>query len=159
LVIGTGTETTPSPGIKYYKIGEIEWLFAVAPGHELTNAPLPLSQQLIGQHRFIVVRDSARNQAPQSRRVFSKRPVLSVPSITEKIHAQCLGLGVGFLPAHRIQAQLERGQLIALPVENAIPIEAINMAWKKTSNKGKVLRWFIELLSRHDFTVSMPISD
>jgi DNA-binding transcriptional LysR family regulator len=107
LVIGTGTETTPSSGIKYHKIGEIEWLFAVAPGHELTNAPLPLSQQLIEQHRFIVVRDSARNQAPQSRRVFSKRPVLSVPSITEKINAQFLGLGVGFLPAHRIQPQLK----------------------------------------------------
>jgi DNA-binding transcriptional LysR family regulator len=150
LVIGTGTETTPSSGIKYHKIGEIEWLFAVAPGHELTNAPLPLSQQLIEQHRFIVVRDSARNQAPQSRRVFSKRPVLSVPSITEKIQAQCLGLGVGFLPAHRIQVQLERGQLIALPVENKIPREAINIAWKPT-NKGKVLRWFIDKLSGYDF--------
>jgi DNA-binding transcriptional LysR family regulator len=151
LVIGTGTtETMPSPGIKYQKIAEIEWLFAVAPGHELTNAPLPLSQQLIEQHRFIVVRDSARNQAPQSRRVFSKRPVLSLPSVTEKINAQCLGLGVGFLPTHRIQAQLTQGQLIALPVDNAIPMETINMAWK-TSNKGKVLRWFIERLSRHDF--------
>ncbi|MEQ1485599.1 LysR substrate-binding domain-containing protein [Methyloglobulus sp.] len=150
LVIGAGTETTTSPGIKYHKIGEIEWLFAVAPGHELTKAPLPLSQLLIEQHRFIVVRDSARNQAPQSRRVFSKRPVLSVPSVTEKINAQCLGLGVGFLPAHRIQVQLELGQLIALPVENTIPIEIINMAWK-TSNKGKVLRWFIEKLSGYDF--------
>ena len=158
LVIGTGAETTPSSGIKYHKIGEIEWLFAVAPGHELTNAPLPLSQQLIEQHRFIVVRDSARSQAPQSRRVFSKRPVLSVPSITEKINAQCLGLGIGFLPVHRIQDRLEQGQLIVLPVENAIPTEAINMAWK-TSNKGKVLRWFIERLSRHAFNVSMPTSD
>jgi DNA-binding transcriptional LysR family regulator len=158
LVIGTGAETLPSPGIKYQKIGEIEWLFIVAPRHELTYAPLPLSRQLIEQHRFIVVRDSARNQAPQNRRVFSKRPVLSVPSITEKINAQCLGLGVGFLPAHRIQDRLEQGQLIALPVENAIPIEAINMAWK-TSNKGKVLRWFIERLALHDFNVSKPTCD
>jgi DNA-binding transcriptional LysR family regulator len=151
LVIGIGAELTPSQGIKYHKIQQIEWVFAVAPGHELTNAPLPLSQQLIEQHRFIVVRDSSRNQAPQSRRVFSKRPVLSVPSITEKIHTQCLGLGVGFLPAHRIQDRLEQGLLIALPVENAIPIEAINMAWK-TTNKGKVLRWFIERLALHDFS-------
>lgn len=158
LVIGTGAETTPSPGIKYHMIRQIEWIFAVAPGHALTKAPLPLSQQLIEQHRFVVVRDSSRNQAPQSRRVFSKRPVLSVPSVTEKIHAQCLGLGVGFLPAHRVQDKLEQGQLILLPVENTIPIEVINMAWK-TSNKGKVLRWFIERLTRHDFTVSMTDSE
>ena len=152
LVIGASGETLPSPGIKYQKVAEIEWLFAVAPGHELNKAPLPLSQEIIEQHRFIVVRDSARNQAPQSRRVFSKRPVLSVPSITEKIHALCLGLGVGFLPAHRIQNQLEHSQLIALPVANTVSIEAINMAWK-TSNKGKVLRWFIDRLSQPNFTV------
>lgn len=151
LVIGTGAEPAPSQGIKYHKIRQIEWVFAVAPGHELTNAPLPLSRQLIEQHRFIVVRDSSRNQAPQSRRVFSKRPVLSVPSMAEKIYVLCSGLGVGFLPAHRIQDMLEQGLLIALPVENAIPIEAINMAWK-TTNKGKVLRWFIERLALHDYS-------
>lgn len=149
LIIGTGTDSLSSQGIKYHKIGEIEWNFAVAPGHDLTKSPLPLSQQMIEQHRFIVVRDSAKSQAPQSRRVFSKRPVLSVPSITEKIHAQCLGLGVGFLPAHRIQPQLKQGKLIALPVENTIPKEGIYMAWK-TSNKGKVLRWFIERLSKQN---------
>jgi DNA-binding transcriptional LysR family regulator len=150
LVIGAGAEPKPSDGVKYQKIQQIEWIFTVAPGHELTKASLPLSQQLIEQHRFVVVRDSSRNQAPQSHRVFSKRPVLSVPSVTEKIHALCLGLGVGFLPAHRIQGLLEQGLLIALPVENTIPIETLHIAWKIT-NKGKVLRWFIEQLSRHDF--------
>jgi len=64
LVIGTGAEPTPSQGLKYHKIQQIEWIFAVAPGHELTQASLPLSRQLIEQHRFIVVRDSSRNQAP-----------------------------------------------------------------------------------------------
>jgi DNA-binding transcriptional LysR family regulator len=150
-VLGSGAEVTPNQGIKYQQIRKIEWIFAVAPGHELAKASLPLSRQLIEQHRFIVVRDSSRNQAPQSHRVFSKRPVLSVPSVTEKIHALCSGLGVGFLPAHRIQHVLEEGLLIALPVENTIPVETLNMAWK-TTNKGKVLHWFIEQLSKYDFT-------
>jgi len=151
LVIGTGIEPMPNQGIKYQKIRQVEWIFTVAPGHELVQAPLPLSRQQIEQHRFIVVRDSSRNQAPQSHRVFSKRPVLSVPSISEKINALRSGLGVGFLPAHRIQHLLEQGLLIALPVENAIPTEMLHMAWK-TTNKGKVLRWFIEQLSQHGFT-------
>lgn len=150
LVIGTGAEPMPGQAVKYQQIQRIEWIFAVAPGHELTKASLPLSRQQIEQHRFIVVRDSSRNQAPRSQRVFSKRPVLSVPSVTEKIQAQCLGLGVGFIPAHRIRDLLEQGRLIALPVENTAPVEIIGMAWK-TTNNGKVLRWFIEQLSRHDF--------
>ena len=155
LVIGIGAETNLSSGVKYQKIAEIEWLFAVAPHHELAKASLPLTQDLIEQHRFVVVRDSARNQAPQSRRVFSKRPVLSVPSVAEKIQAMCLGLGIGFLPAHRIRDQLERGLLVVLPIQDMPPIEPISMAWK-TANKGKVLRWFIDRLSRHDFNISKP---
>jgi DNA-binding transcriptional LysR family regulator len=150
LVIGSGATPAPNQGIKYQQIRQVEWVFTVAPAHELAQAPLSLSRQQIEQRRFIVVRDSSRNQAPQSHRVFSKRPVLSVPSITEKIHALCSGLGVGFLPAHRIQHLLEQGQLIALPVEDEIPAETLYMAWK-TSNKGKVLRWFIDQLSLHDF--------
>lgn len=143
LVIGTSPDIMSTSGIKFQAIQQIEWVFAVAPGHELTQAPLPLTEQLISQYRVIVVRDSARNQAPQSRRVFSKRPVLSVPSIAEKINAQRLGLGVGFLPVHRIKQELSTGQLVALPVENMATQETLCMGWK-AANKGKVLRWFID---------------
>jgi DNA-binding transcriptional LysR family regulator len=147
LVIGVAAEPTLSQDIRYQKIREIEWLFVVPPWHELTQATLPLSQELIAQYRFIVVRDSSQQQAAQSHRVFSKRPVLRVPTLTEKINAQCLGLGVGFLPAHRIQNLLTQGRLVALPVENIIPTESLHIAWK-TNNKGKVLCWFIEQLSQ-----------
>ncbi len=145
LVIGV--DASPSSGIKYQKMREIEWLFVVAPSHELTKAEAPLSRQLIEQHRFIVVRDSAKQQAPQTHRVFSKRPVLSVGTMAEKIKAQCLGLGVGFLPAHRIQQELAQGSLIALPVAETIATESLHIAWK-SHNKGKVLRWFIKQLSQ-----------
>ena len=145
LVIGV--DASPSSGIKYQKMREIEWLFVVAPNHELTKAEVPLLRQLIEQHRFIVVRDSAKQQAPQTHRVFSKRPVLSVGTMAEKIKAQCLGLGVGFLPAHRIQQELAQGLLIALPVAETIATESLHIAWK-SHNKGKVLRWFIKQLSQ-----------
>ncbi|MFA5984938.1 MAG: LysR substrate-binding domain-containing protein [Methylococcaceae bacterium] len=151
LVIGAGTELPLGSGIRYQPLREIEWLFAVAPSHPLAKAAsLPLTKQLIEEHRFIVGKDSSRNQAPQSRRVFSKRPALGVPSITEKIHAQCLGLGVGFLPAHRIQRELEQGLLIALPVADVQTTETIHLVWK-TTNKGKVLYWFIEQLGKVHF--------
>ncbi len=143
LVIGVGEQPTPQPGLIIKNLQQIDWVFAVAPHHPLAQAPQPVSRQLIEQHRFIVVRDSARYQAPQSRRLCSKRPVLSVPTISEKINAQCAGLGVGFLPKHRIQNHLQQGLLLALELDGEIPQEAINLAWK-ASNRGKVLHWFIE---------------
>lgn len=157
LVVGTSSELLPNTGIKFQKIAEIDWVFAAAPKHELANATLPLTRQLIEQQRFIVVRDTARNQAPLSRRVFSKRPVLSVPTIAEKIQALCAGLGVGFLPAHRIQTQINQGQLMILPINETCPPEASYLAWK-ASNKGKVLRWFVNRLSSIDLTNNSAVN-
>lgn len=143
LVIGVGEQPSHVPNLTIKPLMPIDWVFVTAPKHPLASAPLPLTRPLIEQHRFVVVRDSARYQAPQSRRLCSKRPVLSVPTISEKIHAIRAGLGVGFLPAHRIQTELAQGLLLALELETPVPQELINLAWK-TSNKGKVLHWFVE---------------
>lgn len=150
LVVGAGLDPVLGAGLRYQVLREIEWIFAVAPEHPLTREPLPLTTAAIEQYRFIAGKDTSRNQAPQSRRMLSKRPALGVPSITEKVRAQSLGLGVGFLPAHRIQHELEQGLLIALPVAGVQTLETIHMAWK-TGNKGKVLHWFIEQLGKLHF--------
>ncbi|CAG1020291.1 partial HTH-type transcriptional regulator YhaJ, partial [Patescibacteria group bacterium] len=73
LVIGVAEEPNLNRGIRYQKIRDIDWLFVVPPWHELIKAELPLSQDLIAQYRFIVVRDSSKQLAPQSHRIFSKR--------------------------------------------------------------------------------------
>lgn len=145
LVIGVGEQPSTQPGLVVRAFGHIDWVFAVAPSHPLALSTPPITADLLEQQRFVVVRDSARQQAPQSRRLCGQRPVLSVPSIAEKIRAQCAGLGVGFLPAHRIEDELRRGLLVSLPLETAIPPEIISLAWK-ASNKGKVLHWFVEAL-------------
>lgn len=149
LVLGVSNQKT-AHDIKFRPIGQIDWLFVAAPSHPILQEPLPLTMTGIGLHRFVVVRDSARNQAPQSRRLFSKVPVLSVATIKDKIDALCHGLGVGFLPAHRIQDKLASGGLISLPLTNPPTPEAIHMAWK-SNNQGKALHWFIERLSEQAF--------
>lgn len=78
LMIGVGDDPRLNQSINYKIIQQIEWIFTIAPEHELTKASLPLSQQVIEQHRFVVVKDSSRTQAPQSCHVFSKRPVCAI---------------------------------------------------------------------------------
>ncbi|MFQ3175467.1 MAG: DNA-binding transcriptional LysR family regulator [Psychromonas sp.] len=57
---------------------------------------------------------------------------------------QLLSLGVGYLPVHRIQQELQMDQLVALTVEKP---ENRNhdlcIAWCK-DNKGNALAWFVE---------------
>ena len=145
LVLGAGNPPTNAQGYKYLEMQTIQWVFAVPPEHELAQRDLPIKQQDIECYRAVVVRDSSRHFAPLSQRLFSNQPVLSVPTITEKIYAQKLGLGVGFLPRHRIAHWLRDRTLVEVPVIMAIADTPINMAWK-TNNKGRALRWFIDAL-------------
>ena len=123
----------------------VQWVFAVPPEHELTQRVLPVRQQDIECSRAVVVRDSSRRFAPLSQRLFSKQPVLSVPTITEKIRDQKLGLGVGFLPHRHIAHLLTDRTFVEVSVNLAAADTPIYMAWK-TMNKGRALRWSIDAL-------------
>jgi len=151
LVVGIDDDLIPAQGIRYQSIGEIEWVFVVAAGHELASMTLPVSDAMLEQFRFVITKDSSRNQIPQSRRYFTEFPVLSVPTIAEKIKVLKQGLGIGFLPVHRIRDELESGALIALSIDNSESLQKrINMAWK-VGNKSKVLSWFIEQIAPLSF--------
>jgi len=116
----------------------IQWVFAVPPEHELAQRVLPVRQQDIECNRAVVVRDSSRRFAPLSQRLFSKQPVLSVPTITEKIRDQKRGRGLGFLPCHRIAHLLTDRTFAEVPVKIATADTPIYKAWK-TNNKGRAL--------------------
>jgi len=145
LVLGAAELPTNTRGYKYQHILTVQWVFAVPPEHPLALRSKPVKQQDIEHFRAVVVRDSSRNIAPLSQRLFSKQPVLSVATVTEKIRAQRMGLGVGFLPRHRIEHLLADQTLVAVPVEKCTADTPVYMAWK-TNNGGRALRWFVAAL-------------
>jgi len=73
--------------------------------------------------------------------------VLYVQTIEQKLQAQLAGIGVGHLPQQLVKNYLASGQLVELKKDT--PTTENNeryIAWKIT-NKGKVLKRFVELLS------------
>ena len=145
LALGAGEPPTNVQGYRYVEMQSVQWVFAVPPEHELAQRKLPARQEEIEYCRAVVVRDSSRNFAPLSANLFSKQPVLSVPTVVEKIRAQQMGLGVGFLPRHRITHLLADKTFVEVPVEKRIADTPLHMAWK-INNKGRALRWFIDTL-------------
>lgn len=143
LIIGASGEPY-SRDFNIKAIGTVDFVFAVAKNHPLVNEALPISEQVIKRYSSIVVADSSRHLPTRSVGLLDGQSRITVPTIQEKIDAHLQGIGVGFLPTHRIQDELDSGELVALQLASyESRNNELNMAWPK-SNKGKALAWFIE---------------
>ncbi len=141
LVIGAPGEGPPGGGYALAALGEVEFLFVVAPHHPLADAPEPLAPEQIRPHRAIAAADSSRALPPRTVGLLPGQPVLTVPDLETKRLAHLRGLGVGFLPRHLVAADLEAGRLLAKRTEDAANSRALlHYAWR-TRHAGKALDW------------------
>ena len=147
MIIGA-TGEPHSDDFQVHAIGNIDFVFAVSNDHPLVNEPVPISNKAIQQYSSIVVADSSRHLPSRSVGLLDGQARITVPSIQKKIDAHIQGIGVGFLPVHRIQDELESGELVTLQLASYESRNSeLNMAWRK-DNKGKALAWFIEKVQK-----------
>jgi DNA-binding transcriptional LysR family regulator len=129
-----------------HTLGNIEWVFAVAPGHPLARAPEPLSAALIQKHRAVAVGDSGRTLPSVTAGLLNGQETLTVPSLNAKLAAQLAGLGCGHLPQALGAPFLASGQLVEKQTIEAKPSGNCQIAWRSAA-KGKCLQWFLQRLS------------
>ncbi len=144
LVVGATNEPPAMPKLRWFELGAMEWVFAVATRHPLAKAPEPLSQEVISQHRAGVVADSSRN-AGRAYGVLGGQATLAVPSMRAKILAQRDGLGVGWLPRHRADALLRENLLMEKRVADSREPNILYVAWR-SDHEGRALLWWLEQL-------------
>jgi DNA-binding transcriptional LysR family regulator len=149
LVIGADG-ASPVQGFALHSLGEVIFEFAVTVGHPLTELPMPLPASVIHDYPTVIVADSSRHLPVRSSGLLDGRSRIIVPTIEHKIAAQCRGLGVGYLPRHRITRELAEGRLALLTLVTPRPPEQIYVAWQR-NNAGKGLKWFIEQLKKMRF--------
>lgn len=147
LVIGaTGEAHNNDFGV--HKLGHIDFVFAVSKDHPLLDEQQPISNREIKKYASIVVADSARNIPSRSVGLLDGQSRITVPSVDKKIDAHLHGLGVGFLPLHRIKHHLATGDLVILQLANYENRHAeLSMSWRK-DNKGKALAWFVDKIQQ-----------
>jgi len=152
LAIGAtagGPQAAAGAGYRTRTLGELQFVFAVAPGHPLAAVTAPLSGTQMRAHRQIVVGDTSQRLAPRAAGLFGAADTITVPSMADKIAAQAAGLGVGYVPLHLIRGHLARGALVAKSTESEreqgerIPVYA---AWRADA-RGKAIDWWLARLS------------
>ena len=147
-VIFSADSTDPKlEGYEKKRLGDVNMVFAVSGTHELAADACNVTDEMIEDYPVIIIPDSSQLMAPMSLGWTRQNKVISVPNMTEKIAAQKAGMGVGYLPAHRIQPYLDSGELVALKVSNN-PSSAI-VSWRKGTT-GPALQWFLDNVSGDD---------
>lgn len=133
----------PKGLFEYQLMGEVEFIFAVAPDHPLTLHNGPVDAAAIRAFPTIVIGDSSLTAPLRSSGLLESRQTIRVANVAAKIEAHKAGIGVGFLPQHLTIDSLARGELIALPCSVPRPKTPLYMAWRKEHN-GNALAWFIK---------------
>jgi DNA-binding transcriptional LysR family regulator len=147
LLVGVAGEGPAGGGYVARPIGQMGFVFAVAPSHPLAGKAEPLGRGDLQEHRAIVVGDSARNMAPRTVGLLLGQDALTVPTMQLKFQLQLGGFGFGFLPEPCARAAIAEGRLVEKQVEEGRAAETFYLAWR-SGDDGAALRWWRERMQR-----------
>ena len=134
LALGVSMDGSTYAGFQALPLGEVPFVFAVAPHHPLASAPEPLSDQLIGQHRVVAVADTTQRGSGVSIGLLSGQDVLTVPTMQHKLLAQLRGMACGFLPLPMALPHIEVGRLVIRQTQRPPRIARTAYAWRSQQN-------------------------
>ncbi len=150
LAIGCAQAGTPPAGIRSLPLGEMAFVFAVAPHHPLARQDGPLSDAELLRHRAIAVSDSAQRGTPLTVNLLPGQDVLTVASVPAKIEAHLRGLGCGYLAEPMVREHIRAGLLIARTVQRCPAPVHLTCAWRSQTTDdgrevppGRALAWWL----------------
>ena len=144
-VLDASSLSFTAPGIRTRPLGELRFVYAVAPHHPLARLPQPLSDATLRNHRAVAAADSSRAGPTMNVNLIGGQDVLTVPTMQAKLAAQLHGLGSGFLPEPLARPYIEAGHLVELQTERARPVGQMHLAWRVRSaaRPGRALEWWL----------------
>jgi DNA-binding transcriptional LysR family regulator len=146
ISIGAPGDAPSGGGYATKLLGNIEFVFAVAPQHPLAQLTEPLQSQDIIKYRSVAAADSSRNLPPRTAGIISGQDVLTVDNMESKVNAQIMGLGIGYIPKTLALYYLAKGKLIVKEVDEPKTIAPTYLAWRNNQGReiGKVQQWFLK---------------
>jgi molybdate transport repressor ModE-like protein len=149
LALGVVLEPGNTAGVQSQVMGDLPFVYAVAPHHPLAAAPQPISDEVMLKHRAVAVSDSAQQRGTSlTMGLLAGQDVFTVTSMRSKLDAQLRGMGAGFLPEPMARPYLESGRLVALEVQRPTRSVRMSYAWRSAGNlgPGRALQWWLTQL-------------
>lgn len=149
LSIGVTAHQVPPPGIEARPLGQVRFVYCVAPHHPLAGGTTPIEDAMLVQHRAVAVADTAQRLAPMSVNLLPGQDVLTVPTMRAKLEALRLGLGGGYLPEPLARPLIDAGELVRRSTARGDHVEALSYAWRAEHGPiglGRALQWWLQRL-------------
>lgn len=147
LAIGVAVNSSNVAGLQASELGELDFVFAVAPHHPLATAAEPITDATLLQHRIIAVADSGLRDSA-SMGLLSGQDIFTVDSMQAKIEAQVRGIGCGFLPHFMVDVYVQAGLLVTRQVARPSRNVRLHYAWSGAPQQtpARALQWWLQQL-------------
>jgi DNA-binding transcriptional LysR family regulator len=148
LALGVAAELS-LPEIQTAPLGQMQFVYAVAPHHPLAGATHSLCDEELRAHRAVAVADSTQRGNGQSHNLLPGQDVFTVPTMQHKLDAQLRGLGCGFLPLPLARPYILAGLLVVKEVQRPNHLIRLAYAWRRprsAADSGQAMRWWLDQL-------------
>ena len=161
LAIGVGirAESPTMADIHVKHLGEIQFVFAVAPHHPLAAVEGKLTDAQVMRHRAVAVADSAQRLNPITVNLLPGQDIFTVATTQAKLEAQLRCLGCGYLPEPIAREHIAAGRLVVKTTERLRAVVQLGYAWRTSAPRegsaarasrqpqvGMALRWWLDQL-------------
>lgn len=148
IALGVTPDGSHTAAIHTKPLGQVQFVYAVAPHHPLAAAPEPLPDELLQKHRAVAVADSVQRGSGLTFGLLTGQDVFTVPTMQAKIDAQLRGLGGGNVPECMASPYLETGRLVAKKTERGQRQVTVAYAWRASKGQalGRALQWWLDKL-------------
>jgi len=154
LAIGVAAEMAHPGGIQIQPLGDVPFVFCVAPHHPLATQLEPLSDAQLVHHRAVAVADTAQRLSPITVNLLPGQDVLTVARMGHKLEALLRGLGCGNVPEPMARPHLQAGRLVSKQTLRGPHVARLSYAWRAEHapaaepggadrRLGKALQWWL----------------
>jgi molybdate transport repressor ModE-like protein len=144
LALGVSLDTGSSAGIQTSVLGDITFIYVVAPHHPLALVDGPLPDELVQKHRAIAAADSVQRGEALTRGLLAGQDVMTVTTMRAKLDAQLRGLGGGFVPEPMARPYVESGRLVVKEIRRIANRQVrLSYAWRSSPAPGRALQWWL----------------
>ncbi len=133
--------------LQFKLLGDVRFVYAVAPHHPLATAPEPLSDDAVRAHRAVAVADTVSRGRGVTVGLLGGQDVFTVATMQDKLDAQLRGLGCGQLPECMAGPHIDTGRLVVKTTQHPPRLVRVNYAWRTLGAKqGRALQWWLKQL-------------